>query len=141
MRRAKELLLETPDVDFLAVKRIRALFPPEEISVLLQLIKNELIPTLPSLVEEWAANCDSDTDPGEWFSPLVEVVQVLSNEFKGDHHAVAALKEARTDISLAVDSLEEDRPVQEYDADYSYEGGSDRIGSHDKRSIFDDVDE
>jgi energy-coupling factor transporter ATP-binding protein EcfA2 len=141
VERARELALETPDVDFLGSERIRALFLPDEISGLLTLIEAELVPALSSFVTAWADCCDSDQDPDDWLNPLREVIEVLSKEFRDDDRVVADLQDIGREIDWAVEKLLESKPRDDDDSDYRYESGSGRMESGGERTIFDDVDE
>lgn len=142
VKQARHLALETPDLDFLSEERIRSLFRPEELASIIEMIREELLPDLSAIVDNWLDNYDSDQEPDDWFQPLREVVGTLSSEFKDDPNITAILAEAASEIDGAVESILEDRPSShdEDDRDYRYEGGG-RTEFEIERSIFDDIDE
>lgn len=138
--RAQELALETPDVDFLTVPRIRSLFQQDELLQTLTVLREELLPELSSFVDGWADACDSEDDPEEHFSSLREVVDALGQEFSQDADATALLNGIKVEIERAIERILEERPTEEDESDYSYGGGGYTVSGA-ERSTFDDVDE
>ena len=136
----RTLALETPDVDFLSISRIRALFTEGELSAILEAIREELLPEFSSIVSDWRYNCGSDKDPEEEFAPLKDLLEVLGGEFGGDDPAQALLKTAEEEVEEMIQYLQEEKWHREEDDDYRYEQ-SERSSTFSERSIFDDVDQ
>ncbi len=138
--RAETLALETPpDVDFLTVPRIRAIFRHDELVQVLAVLREKLLPELPSFVNEWADVCDADDDPEEHFNSLRDAVDALAKEFSQDPDAMAILNHVKSDIEMTIEVIWEERPPAEDDSGYTY---GDRFSyTEAERSTFDDVDE
>lgn len=140
VEQARRLAVDTPDVDFLSVKRIRALFLPEELQSIRGTIKEELLPTLSSFVDNVRDDCDGEEDPDDCFQPLREVVRTLSVEFGEDPGVLACLVRVGAEIDRAIESILEERPVPRDGDDYHYET-SNRPDMEGGRSVFDDIDD
>jgi hypothetical protein len=138
--RAQKLAVETPDLDFLTVPRIRSLFREQELVAIRDVLRDELVPSLLSFVDDWASDCDSEDDPEEHFGPLLEVVDVLSEEFSGNEAVIATLKDVETEIESAIEGIVDERPEPQEEDDYYYERGNSVILDTD-RSTFDDIDD
>jgi hypothetical protein len=139
---ARRLAIETPDVDFLAVDRIRKLFHPEELDSIISLIREELVPGLSALVDNWSGNYDAGQEPDEWFQPLREVLDVLSAEFQEEAEVKASLSDVSSEIDSAIERILENRTSEEFDGyDDDYENDERHSPSSGERSIFDDIDE
>ena len=123
-----------------SIAEIRALFTTEEIESLRQLVREEVIPHLVSVISRHQEEIDEETDPDEWFAALNEVIETLETEFKDDEEALRELQRAGVDISIAIDEITEGRWSPE-EEDSPYEDVSARTSRGTARSIFDDVDD
>jgi hypothetical protein len=140
---AKRLAIETPDVDFLGIDRIRELFRQDELESTVALIRAELVPNLSTLVDNWRGSYDGGQEPDEWFQPLRDVLEMLSGEFEGDPAITATLSDVSGEIDWAIERILENAPDVDYEGYYDedYDGEETRSRSSGDRSIFDDVDE
>jgi len=147
VKRAAELAVETPDVDYLTAERIRRLFKLSELTQVLRTVRTELIQNLDSRLLEWRLNYDSSDDPASYYWPLQEVLETYSKLFKWDKPSSTALDSALRKLKEEIKEIEEEegeegekrwssRQVrfqsQQAESEPTQEG---------ERSVFDDVDE
>jgi hypothetical protein len=138
--RAADLAIETPDLDSLSDAHVRGLFTTGELAALRNRVRNELVPSLGGIAEDWGENCDDDEDPEEHFSPLRDVLSVLGKEFAGDAGVGVTIHEADKVIDSAIQNILEDRPEEPDDREYDYYTQTSQQSEGD-RSVFDDIDE
>ena len=139
VRRARTLAVETPDVDFLSVRRIRAVFKESDLAEILQVLRDELLPNLSDVVWDWRISCDRKKDPEDEFVPLMEMLTILRTEFAGDASVQTLLDSAEESVNDAIQEMLENNPRPGSTEHYSYDRNSYASGA-DERSVFDDVD-
>jgi len=142
----------------------RCLFTNEEFDLLLERVKNELLPELSRIVDEWEENYDDpDSDPLHYFDELRSRLQILKELYKEPEYELC-FELASENIDSAVDHIQDEnadakeskarREAEERD-DWHYHmshyatnpatlsssaSHERRIGRVQERSIFDDVD-
>ncbi len=132
----KEIAIDTPDSGFLS-ESVRNLMTDNELSNILQLIQDSLLPNLDNQIETWRDNYDGEDDPEAYFENLKSALVDYKQEFKGNE--VSCIQ-----INDAIESI--DRVVEELKSEYvrgddGFFSKSDAVSVHsDTRSIFDDVD-
>jgi hypothetical protein len=139
--RARELAVETPDLDMFSVESVRHLFTTQELSSLRQLLCDELVPALDGLIEGLSEAYDDKNDPDEWFGELSEVLNTLAGELADNPAAIGQVALAQKRIARTVRSLQEGswRPEEPDDDRRSYGGGTPSEAA--VRDVFDDVDQ
>ena len=139
IRDIERLAIETPDAGFLE-RKCRPLFRKGEVEKILGTVREELLPNLDWIVDNWRSDFDfgRDDDPESHFSPLTETLGSFRDAFEQDQEAVGEIDTALALIESAIDELVEEMPPErDYDDDF---GGS-RVRSSMERSVFDDVDQ
>lgn len=126
-------------------KEIRKMFSPEEDNQLLARVREELIPRLSEVRDEWEENLPGDEDPESYIQPFMDVLSAVKREFAGDSDVIeAADREMKRAVQWADEAMREN-PEHEREGDYQdleYDsGGRPALGEYTTgRSIFDDVE-
>lgn len=140
---ALDLATSFPDLDCLAVPRIRAVFSDVQLKAILEAVRSYLVPRLRYVVDEWRDNFDSTSDsdePEDYFQPLKDVLDHLLVEFPGDEGIRGVVADAASDILDAIDDFRRGRfdPVEIADPD-DFEPSA--VAPLSERSVFDDIAE
>lgn len=138
--RTRELAVDTPDSDWIAYARIRAVFTDDEVRSLLRLVKERLIPDLDATISDWRSNYSSSDEPDSYFEPLKDALQTYRDQFDKDEKAQAVLESALSDIDDKINELMSDRE-NPFDEEEDYYRSSSSSESEEERSVFDDIDD
>ena len=130
-------LLEGQDASALANSRIRDLYDRHEFEVLVQRIRDELLPNLDDVRqnEEW--NWYDDFSPEDWMYSLKQFLHALRSYFHDDQNIVNDVNEQLSMVEIWIDEHTEyeqsrqERLIGRVDVP---------IVTHSTRIIFDDVD-
>jgi energy-coupling factor transporter ATP-binding protein EcfA2 len=140
-----DLAVHTPDADFLADVDIRNLFSEAELATVISRVRQELVPSLSSVVNDWAAECDvSDASEVEdHFSLLNDALVTYRSEFDSEPAIAAEFDEALSKIEDEIEEIVRELPREpDDDDDYEFAGRSETSsGDSNERSVFDDVDD
>jgi hypothetical protein len=131
--------IEVPDAAFLTSPHVRRMLSEEEIAEILARVKEELLPAISDVVDEWKDSCSRGEDPSGHFQPLLRSLEAYRDALTGDADAEYVIDEAVEAIDRAISRLTEGDENADSLDDYS-----DRLGtqvSSGERSIFDDIDE
>ncbi|MBA7692126.1 hypothetical protein ES703_100684 [subsurface metagenome] len=139
-----DLAIETPDADFLKHKYIRNVFKKEEISQIVEAVREKLLPNLSDQIESWEGSYNRQSeDPHDWFYPLIDALKVFRNEFPRDNVVSKLIDNAQSEIESSIQYLIDKYELYEPDYEYDEEIYSKpRIDINtSERNIFDDIDE
>lgn len=138
-----ELAVDTPDSDFLSDHRIRSVFKPDEIDMILTRVRTQLLPNLTHEIENWSWNYDrSDDDPESYFEPLMDALMTFGGEFDEEDEVQKTIENALNTIHDEIQHLLNERDEEEGEEYNDLSSDSSPLTSvHEPRSIFDDVDE
>lgn len=126
------------DAYALKSNKIRVIFTDMEYENLKNTIRINLIPTLESLTENRKNGFTGyDRDPDEFMQPLLEMYDILQEEFDGETDVIEVV---RGEIDKAKDWIEENEKQTEIRAREILVDEAVRINENFERSIFDDVD-
>lgn len=159
--RIERALFEDLDASFLENNTILALIEPIKLLQLSRLIREDLLPTMITMVDEFIDHADLDIEPSDNFDDLTMAVRSLETIFEDDEDAQNNLEEVQDTIEGAIAKVtqrKEQKEQEEYDEDWNWEdlapGGRQKTSlaasasSNDvslvhrqDRSIFSDVDE
>ena len=135
-------LLEGDGCGPLNSNSISSLFTEEELGELYYRVKEELIPDLESVSDNWKSRYEHGEDPDQLFQPLFELFDSLRDQF-GDEQEIADLIEQEEDEIRRF--ISKNDPVREPDPDDWDFWDSDDVDVTDEpereRSIFDDIDD
>lgn len=138
VKEIKYLAVEIPDSGFLR-DGVKSLMSEPELSEILQLVKNDLLPNLEDKVSDWRSDYDGEDDPDSYFDELKSALDDYKEEFRECNESLQHIGSALVQIEEA---------IAELSADYN-PSSTDNIWRSDKastssdagsRSIFDDVD-
>ena len=136
---ASRELLEAEGCGALNSKGTRSLFTEEELDELYCRVKEELIPGLENVSENWKSQYEDGEDPDQFFQALFELFNSLRDQF-GDDQGIADRIEQEEEEVLQF--ISNNSPVREPDPD---DWDLDDVDVPDEpdgdRSIFDDIDE
>lgn len=137
---ARLLAVDTPDSDWISYKCIRAVFTEAEVTSLLELVREQLIPNIDDTIRDWRFNYDRSYEPNSYFDPLKDTLETYHDQFEEDEGAQDILASALSDIEDEVNELISERE-NPYEEDREYHSSSSSSVDEEQRSIFDDVDE
>jgi hypothetical protein len=130
--------LETPE--------IKKMFNRSEKKELKRRIRQELVPNIENVRENWENNRNSDEDPESYIQPYSDLLTALENEFSSDPEVrrtvIAEALSIRGWIERTLLHMEENSDTRDYEPDYDpsvYPTTSPK-GEVETRSIFDDID-
>lgn len=140
--RIKELAVETPDAGFLTIKGMRTFLTNEEVSEILSAVREELVPQLDDVIDNWRDNYQSNDDPDTYFDELVDALKAYKSELEQYETIAGQLEAALEQIDTIIDELRVARegPEDEW-RDYSFPSTAANTDNKSVRSIFDDLDE
>jgi len=134
----KELAIDIPDSGFLR-DNIRGLMSHNELSDILQLVQNSLLPNLDDQIDNWRSNYDGEDEPDAYFEELKSSLDDYSNEFEENEMSLMQIKEAIERIDGVIEDLKSEYTPSE--DDFFEKSKSSDAPKHDNtRSVFDDVD-
>ncbi len=134
----KELAIDIPDSGFLR-DNIRGLMSHNELSDILQLVQNSLLPNLDDQIDNWRSNYDGEDEPDAYFEELKSSLDDYSNEFEENEMSLMQIKEAIERIDGVIEDLKSEYTPSE--DDFFEKSKSSDVPKHDNtRSVFDDVD-
>ena len=130
-----------PSSEFFQVDQ-GAVFTATELAYITSRIREELIPRLDHVIEEWKEDFDPDDDAESHFAELVSTLNDFRSEFVADEYAVASIASALAEIGEAVRELEQEREDRlEEDAQALSSSSDSDFRAEAMRSVFDDVDQ
>lgn len=88
-----ELAVETPDTDWLRSRSAGKLLTDEERAEILARVKDELVPDLETMLDNWQLNEQGDSAE-EYYEPLEEALRAYIEAFRGDGPVVSSLQDA-----------------------------------------------
>jgi hypothetical protein len=100
-----------------------------------------LVQSLSSILENWKYNYSSSDDPEEYYSPLIESLELYINQFNEDPEIVVLLEGAVKKIKDEIEELVNEAVNEEWEREWASRSEHPMITSGLGRSIFDDVDE
>lgn len=121
--------------------RIQSVFTTEELTDFRARIRNELLPRLSDVRDDWEYNYDSDHDAEGHLQPLLDSFSALREQFKNEPEILNAVdREIRLGQEWVYDHMSDDYGRRSHDHSfgdvrpqiYKTQGG---------RDIFDDIDE
>jgi len=87
-----DLVVTTPDADFLTVERVGRVFRPSERRQFLSAVRTKVIPKLDDIIWDWKFNYNSDREePDEYFDMLQGALRAYKEEFSDDNQAISLL--------------------------------------------------
>jgi len=136
----RELAVSVPDSGFLS-ESVRGLIKDDEMSNILLLVQEKLLPDLDNQIENWRYNYDRDDEPDVYFEEFKSTLDDYKEKFLGNQTAHQQIDEALENIEQVIEDLR-----SEYIESTSEENIFSKKSDHeslinDVRSIFDDVDE
>jgi hypothetical protein len=134
----KELAVDVPDSGFLR-EPTKLLMTSNELSEIIDSVRNDLIPNLERTIDEWKYNYDSDVDPDSYFEELISALDDYKCEFEGDPIALKKISFALSQISEIIEELKDDYSPDSKDSWWTSETKA--TDPTNNRSIFDDVDQ
>ena len=136
---ASRELLEAEGCGALNSKGTRSLFTEEELDELYYRVKEELIPDLENVSENWESQYEDGEDPDQFFQALFELFNSLRDQF-GDDQGIADRIEREEEEVLQF--ISNNSPVREPDPDdWDFDDVDVPNEPDGDRSIFDDIDE
>ena len=136
---ASKELLEGNGCGPLNSKGTRSLFTDEELDELYYRVREELIPDLEDVTENWKSQFEDGEDPDEFFQPLVELFDSLRDQFGDDQGIAEHIEQEQEEI---LQFISNNYPVREPDPeDWDFDDVDVPNRSEGDRSIFDDIDE
>lgn len=135
-----ELAVDTPDSGFLA-PRLRTIFTAEELTQILQTVRDKLLPNLDDVIWSWKSNRSGSKQSVEsYFDGLVSELDGFKEELGEDPKAMAQIAVALETIKEIVEEMYVKENHDLSDEDFYRRDARSAIGSG-GRSVFDDVDE
>ncbi|HLN02104.1 MAG TPA: hypothetical protein VK335_22645 [Bryobacteraceae bacterium] len=133
-----DLVVTTPDADFLTIERVKRVFTPAERRRFVNAVRGNVIPNLRDIIWDWRTNYDSEQDPEQYFDMLDGALRAYREEFKGDSEALELIVAGLKSIQETIAELSEGYtpPKSKY---WEPEGPAMPISPWD-RDVFDDVD-
>ena len=142
VEKASKELLEGDGCGPLNSNSISSLFTEEELDELYFRVKEELIPDLENVSDNWKSRYEDGEDPDELFQPLFELFDSLRDQF-GDAQEIADLIEQEEDDIRGF--ISKNNPVREPDPDdwdfLNFDDADVPDKPERERSIFDDIDD
>ncbi len=135
----KELAIDIPDSGFLR-DNIRCLMTGDEISNILQLVQETLLPNLDKQIDAWRDNYDGDDDPDTHFEELKSALDDYKQEFEESEASCQQIHEAINRIEHVVEELRTDYTPSRSEESFFGQNSSSSPKHSENRSVFDDVD-
>lgn len=155
--RLEAAIVEDCDTSFLEDDSILGLIQPTRLLKLTRRIREELLESLPAMINQTSQEADLDIEPEDNFADLQSGLEAFKRAFENDEGARQLLEEAETAIIHAIDDVQRARAqVRDSSDDDEWDWHSDtgsgrrtssgiaeRLANReaDDRSIFSDVDE
>ena len=140
--RVIELSVELPDANFLDQGAMHGLFSVEEINEILISVRDQIIPQLDDVIDNYNDNYDRNADdPYSYYGLLIDTLQTLQDKLQGDPEIAASLSRALNYVESRRDTAMENQPQEpDYDSD-SYRESIGSTPASSSRSVFDDIDQ
>jgi hypothetical protein len=134
-----ELVVTTPDADFLTVERVGNVFTRGEKREFLAAIRTKVIPKLKDIIWDWKFNYISERDdPEEHFDLLQGALRAYEKEFKHDPEAMIFIEAGLERIQELIAEL---KPTTESPKPTLWEPDDSAISAPaSSRDIFEDID-
>lgn len=137
--RVKWLAVRTPDADFLTVPRVRQFFTPDELSEVMEVVRDELVPGIGQMIDEWRSDYSSSDDSDEHFSALRDAFEAFRDYFPEGADARSAFAKGASRVeSLISEFAPPERDDDHYDGDDARR--SPIASETPARHIYDDID-
>jgi hypothetical protein len=134
-----DLVVATPDADFLTVERVGRVFTVAEKEQFLSAIRMKVIPNLGDIISDWKFNYNREREePEEYFEMLQGALRAYQETFSKENQTVALIATGLERIHELIVELNED-----YDRPKSNLWEPDNSGTPpppSDRDLFDDVD-
>lgn len=134
----KDLAVNTPDSGFLR-SDIRDLMSSDELTDILELVKNTLLPNLETKIMDWWDEYDGEDEPESYFEELKSAIDDYKEVFEDVSEARQLFEEGSIRIDEIIEQLQSDYLPQE-ESDFWDRSKQDNSPSSKGRSIFEDVD-
>ncbi|MGL4766952.1 MAG: hypothetical protein ACRCV6_02530 [Formosimonas sp.] len=139
VQQISDLAIMAPDADFLEGK-VRDFLSEGDVLLILERVKNELLPNLNDVIDELKLNYDPADSPDSHFYYLLESLENYQNHID-DESSKIILQEAINNVNHLINTLNDDYARREKDESFFSESeNSNTSNSMMARSIFDDVD-
>ena len=134
-----DLVITTPDADFLTVERVGRVFSTTERRQFLSAIRIKVIPKLDDIIWDWKFNYNSDREePEEYFDMLQGALRAYKKEFKDDNQAVTLIEAGLERVQELITDL---HTANDCPKPSLWEPDDSAISTPpSKRDLFDDVD-
>ncbi|HEY1422452.1 MAG TPA: hypothetical protein VGF20_03295 [Candidatus Acidoferrum sp.] len=101
-----ELVVTTPDADFLTVERVGRVFTATERRRFISEIRRKVLPSLGDTVRNWAQNYNREYgEPKEYFNLLETALLAYKRRFQRDSEALALIEHGIKRLAEAVEEL------------------------------------
>jgi hypothetical protein len=134
----KVLAVDVPDSGFLR-ETTKALMNSNELSIIIDSVKNNLLPNLEKTIDDWKDNYDSGEDPDSYFEELISALDDYKDEFEGEPLALKQISFALSQIAEIIDDLKDEYSPDSGDSWWTSETKTTDPANN--RSVFDDVDQ
>lgn len=139
--RVRELAVETPDADFIAVPRIREFFTTSEITEIMNDVRDKFLPVVDDVIESWRSDYPRHQDAAGYFGSLTDSLEAFSAYFESDDDTSQTLTKAKERLIELISELESS--TKEERGEYGFEAGPDTssdVSLAGSRRIYDDID-
>lgn len=135
----RELAVSVPDSGFLS-EGVSSLITDDEMSNILLIVQEKLLPNLDNQIENWRYNFDRDDEPDVYFEEFKNTLDDYKEKFLGNETAHQQIDEALENIEQVIEDLRSEY-IEPTSEENIFSKKSDHESLIDVRSIFDDVDE
>ncbi|MEX0943613.1 MAG: hypothetical protein WD002_13835, partial [Pseudomonadales bacterium] len=129
--------LEGHDASAMNNDKIKRLFEKEELDILKEKVRNELLPNLENIRNEWESNHSAEDSAEEYMQPFLEIFGILKECLDGDEKATKIIVQQE---QLTNDWIEENTTEEAAISPRSLEKIETQVERQSVRSIFDDID-
>ena len=121
---------------------MRTFLTKKETDEILSAVREEFVPQLDDVIDNWRDNFQNSDDPDTYFDELVDALKAYKGEFEQDETITDQLEAALEQIDTIVDELRMtmEEPEDEW-RDHSFPSKEATTANESARSIFDDLDE
>ncbi|MCB1936230.1 MAG: hypothetical protein KDF59_09850 [Nitrosomonas sp.] len=134
----KDLAIDIPDSGFLR-DSVKGLMTHDELSDILQLVQNTLLPNLDNQIDSWQNNYNGEDEPEAYFEDLKSALEDYKREFEEIEISCSQIEKALTRIDQIIEDLKNEYSPEDDDGFWK-RGGDSATKNIESRSIFDDVD-